>query len=87
MLLQTWLAHPSTRTKYMILDPTNLDSMPEPLESVDRLFAKPKEVDESAPSVVWSDPDSTIKRVRNAALAEKPKKVAKVVEDAPPWMT
>ena len=28
---QLWVAHPSLRTKYMILDTINLDSMPEPL--------------------------------------------------------
>lgn len=32
MLLQLWVADPSVRTKLMILDPTNLDNMPEPLE-------------------------------------------------------
>lgn len=31
MLTQIWLAHPSLRTPYMILDPTNWDNMPQPL--------------------------------------------------------
>jgi hypothetical protein len=31
MLCQTWAAHPSNRTKYMILDPMNWDKMPVPL--------------------------------------------------------
>ena len=31
MLCQTWAAHPNNRTKYMILDPLNWDSMPPPL--------------------------------------------------------
>lgn len=33
MLTQIWIAHPSKRTQYMILDPTNWDRMPEPLVS------------------------------------------------------
>lgn len=31
MLLQTWCAHPSVRSKYSILDPNNWDNMPDPL--------------------------------------------------------
>lgn len=31
MYCQTWCAHPSVRTEYMILDPNNWDKMPEPL--------------------------------------------------------
>lgn len=31
MYCQTWCAHPSIRTEYMILDPNNWDKMPEPL--------------------------------------------------------
>jgi hypothetical protein len=34
MLCQTWAAHPSNRTKYMILDPMNWDKMPTPLVDV-----------------------------------------------------
>lgn len=33
MLVQIWMAHPSNRTKYMILDPMNWDSMPPSLVS------------------------------------------------------
>jgi hypothetical protein len=38
MICQTWCAHPSTRTKYMILDPMNWDNMPQPLEDSNPLF-------------------------------------------------
>jgi len=31
MLCQTWAAHPSNRTKYMVLDPMKWDSLPTPL--------------------------------------------------------
>jgi hypothetical protein len=31
MLTQIWLAHPSIRNQYMVLDPVNWDYMPEPL--------------------------------------------------------
>lgn len=31
MVCQTWCAHPSNRTEYMILNPLDWDSMPEPL--------------------------------------------------------
>lgn len=31
MLTQIWVAHPSLRTEYMILDPNDWDGMPEPL--------------------------------------------------------
>jgi hypothetical protein len=33
MLTQIWVAHPSLRTEYMVLDPNNWDTMPEPLVS------------------------------------------------------
>lgn len=33
MLGQTWCAHPTNRTKYMILDPSDWDNMPAPLIS------------------------------------------------------
>lgn len=33
MVCQTWCAHPTNRTKYMILDPSDWDSMPAPLIS------------------------------------------------------
>jgi len=35
MLTQIWVAHPSLRTEYMILDPYNWDRMPEPLITQD----------------------------------------------------
>jgi hypothetical protein len=35
ILTQCWLAHPELRTPYMILDPSNWDSMPQPLVSND----------------------------------------------------
>lgn len=35
MLCQTWVAHPTNRTKYMILDPLNWDRMPAALVNVD----------------------------------------------------
>lgn len=35
MLTQIWVAHPSLRTEYMILDPYNWDRMPEPLVTQD----------------------------------------------------
>jgi hypothetical protein len=33
MLCQIWVAHPSLRTEYMVLDPVDWDYMPEPLVS------------------------------------------------------
>lgn len=41
MLCQTWAAHPSNRTKYMILDPMNWDKMPTPLIDVNIFKAAP----------------------------------------------
>lgn len=35
MLSQIWCAHPSNRTKYMVLDPINWDNVPMPLVTVD----------------------------------------------------
>lgn len=40
MLAQIWCAHPQNRTKYMVLDPTNWDSIPPPLISQD-IFKAP----------------------------------------------
>lgn len=40
MLCQTWAAHPSNRTKYMVLDPMNWDKMPTPLVDVN-IFKAP----------------------------------------------
>ena len=41
MLCQTWAAHPSNRTKYMILDPMNWDKLPTPLVDVN-IFKVPE---------------------------------------------
>lgn len=38
MLTQIWCAHPTNRTKYMVLDPHNWDSIPSPLVA-EQLFA------------------------------------------------
>jgi hypothetical protein len=35
MIAQIWCAHPSNRTKYMVLDPKNWDAIPAPLISSD----------------------------------------------------
>jgi len=40
MLTQIWLAHPSIRNEYMILDPVNWDNMPPPLIEKD-IFSTP----------------------------------------------
>jgi hypothetical protein len=37
MILQTWVAHPTLRTKYMILDCKDLDSMPPAMVDIDIL--------------------------------------------------
>lgn len=41
MLAQIWIAHPTKRTKYMILDPINWDLMPEPLVTSE-IFTSPE---------------------------------------------
>ena len=41
MVLQTWAAHPSNRSEYMILDPNNWDNIPEPLVSRDIFLHQP----------------------------------------------
>ena len=46
MLCQTWAAHPSNRTKYMILDPMNWDKMPVPLVDTN-IFKVPKTMEAS----------------------------------------
>lgn len=50
MLTQIWVAHPSLRTEYMILDPQNWDTMPEPLISTD-IFEKRDIFSQSVPEV------------------------------------
>jgi hypothetical protein len=42
MLGQIWVAHPSLRSKYMILDPNDWDAMPEPLIAVTPDVVEPK---------------------------------------------
>lgn len=44
MLTQIWLAHPSLRTPYMILDPNNWDNLPVPLLTPDIFKAPEPEV-------------------------------------------
>jgi hypothetical protein len=41
MIAQIWCAHPSNRTKYMVLDPENWDAIPAPLISSDIFGSKP----------------------------------------------
>jgi hypothetical protein len=52
MLTQIWLAHPSVRNEYMILDPENWDRMPPPLITND-IFKAP-----AVPEVVPKPKDS-----------------------------
>lgn len=40
MVCQTWAAHPTNRTKYMVLDPMNWDTMPPPLVDIN-IFKAP----------------------------------------------
>jgi hypothetical protein len=47
MLLQVWVATPELRNKYMILDPLNLDSMPEPINAVEIIPEPKKPVEDS----------------------------------------
>ena len=42
MLTQIWIAHPTKRTQYMILDPLHWDLMPEPLVSAE-IFQEPEQ--------------------------------------------
>jgi hypothetical protein len=41
MLTQIWVAHPSLRTEYMILDPLNWDKQPDPIIAND-IFKQPE---------------------------------------------
>lgn len=59
MVLQTWAAHPSNRSEYMILDPNDWDAIPEPLVSRDIFLhqtAKPLIVKQSP----WTDSDADV---------------------------
>lgn len=40
MICQTWVAHPTLRTQYMVLDPNDWDGVPEPLISQEPVAAK-----------------------------------------------
>ncbi len=50
MLTQIWCAHPSNRTKYMVLDPKNWDKMPPALVDTD-VFKAPIKPMESGPII------------------------------------
>lgn len=55
MVTQCWLAHPKTRTPYMILDPEDWDTMPQPLSSTE-IFKQPetkKIVREDTAALPW----------------------------------
>ena len=43
MMLQTWCAHPSNRTKYMVLDPKAWDTVPPPLVAADVFVQTPRD--------------------------------------------
>lgn len=58
MLCQTWAAHPSNRTKYMILDPMNWDKMPVPL--VDANIFKPTVPVQFTQAQKPSEPDEPV---------------------------
>jgi hypothetical protein len=49
MLTQIWLAHPSLRTPYMILDPNNWDNLPNPLLTPDIFKAPEPELKKQKP--------------------------------------
>ena len=49
MLTQIWLAHPSLRTPYMILDPNNWDNLPNPLLTPDIFKAPETELKKQKP--------------------------------------
>lgn len=50
MYIQTWCAHPSNRTKYMVLDPEDWDNVPAPLIS-DDLFTPLAKTEPKRPKV------------------------------------
>lgn len=58
MLCQTWAAHPTNRTKYMVLDPMNWDKMPTPL--VDTNIFKPTVPLAPTPTQKPSEPDEPV---------------------------
>lgn len=52
MLAQIWVAHPSIRNNYMILDPTNWDNVPDPLIET-QVLQTPKEQKITVTDVPW----------------------------------
>jgi len=56
MLAQIWCAHPSLRTEYMVLDPSNWDSMPEPLIAETVFVEPPKPVKAKAEKAYYDLP-------------------------------
>jgi hypothetical protein len=58
MLCQIWVAHPSLRTEYMVLDPVDWDYMPEPLISSEifktNKASKSKPADDSSYDLPWN---------------------------------
>jgi len=62
MLCQVWVAHPSLRTKYMILDPKSWDTMPEPLIDSEVLETVPKKqtTKKSAASEKFAEDDNKL---------------------------
>ncbi len=55
MIAQIWCAHPQNRSKYMVLDPRNWDSIPSPLIHEDIFNSKPSEYvpSKSTSSTPW----------------------------------
>lgn len=49
MMCQTWCAHPSNRTKYMVLNPLSWDEVPEPLVTTEVFVEEPKPVEVKNP--------------------------------------
>ena len=55
MLTQIWLAHPSIRNQYMILDPLDWDRMPDPLITDDLFKPTPASKSVSKPTAKTYD--------------------------------
>lgn len=55
MLAQIWCAHPQNRTKYMVLDPRNWDSIPTPLIS-ENIFAPSATIQSNKPKATVDMP-------------------------------
>lgn len=52
MLAQIWVAHPSIRSNYMILDPQNWDNMPDPLIET-QVYSAEKQQKLTATDIPW----------------------------------